>query len=395
MASKIVTRYLPEFFALGIFRSKPAMVTVNLTKRCNQRCIYCEIGKSPFPEGKETLTKEDLTWIIDEMDAENIRRISLCGGEPFLFAGILEVIAYAGQKNIRCSVTTNGMTAHRLNDAELRILRECRAEVNVSIDSFREEVQSLTRGSAAALPNALRSVRRLSEAGIPVTVLTVISKYNYDDLFTFTRSAFEKGIRQVLFQPVIYSSNYPDLPPLENKAQLNVDPGKLDLLTDELKKILRFEKTHRIRTNVYRILPWISDYLMTAAAPDGSWFFSKVLDKFYCRELFAIIDISYDGGIQPCGLTQASVFITRRGPSGLMDLWQEATRTIKEDLGGGRFYDCCNGCCHHFSRNMLASLVKHPVRNHKALSRMMPILISRAHSRILKQLSFHTQNRHR
>lgn len=319
------------------------------------------------------------------MAANKIRKISLCGGEPFLFEGIIEVVAYAGKKNIRCSVTTNGMTAHMLNEGELKTLKECRTEINISVDSFQNSLQSFTRGTSAALPNALRSIQKLSEKGIPVTVLTVISKYNYQDLFKFFTQAHEKGIKQVLFQPVIYYSNYPDLPPLENKSNQNVGVEKLDLLMEELNKILRFERKHRIKSNVYRIFPWIRYYLKTAATQDGTWFFNDVLKKFYCRELYAIIDISYDGGIQPCGLSPASVSIMKNREQGLMALWKEATETIKNELHNDRYYDYCNGCCHHFSRNMLASIIKFPFQNRIALINILPFIVLRIQWEILKK----------
>ena len=389
MTSKLITNYLPEIFALGFSRAKPGMVTVNLTKRCNQNCIYCEIGKDPPSTGEDALTFDDLTWIIDQMAAHKIRKISLCGGEPFLFAGLLDVIAYARKKKIRCSVTTNGMTAHRLSERELNILKECKTEINISIDSFREDVQSFTRSTPGALTNALKSVQTLTGHGIPVTVLTVISKYNYQDLFPFFASAYQKGIKQVLFQPVIYYSNYPGLPPVENKSQLNAGLDNLDILMGELKKILYFEKNHQIKTNVYRIFPWIGYYLKTAATQDGKWFFNEVLREFYCRELYAIIDISYDGGIQPCGLVPAFVSIKDNRESGLLNQWLVATRKIKDDLGNGKYYDCCNGCCHHFSRNMLASVFRHPVKNRRALIRMMPLILSRIYYGLIKKAYFY------
>jgi MoaA/NifB/PqqE/SkfB family radical SAM enzyme len=389
MASKLIKNYLPEIVALGLARTKPSMVTVNLTNRCNQECIYCEIGKSPQSSGKDALTFEDLTWIIDEMASVRIPKISLCGGEPFLFAGILDVVAYARKKNIRCSVTTNGMTAHRLGENELNVLKECQTEINVSIDSFNDEVQSLTRGTKAALPNALKSVQKLTAHGIPVTVLTVISKYNYRELSEFFSTAFEKGIQQVLFQPVIYYSNYPERPPVDSKSQLNAGIDNLDILMAELAKILQFEKKHKIKTNVYRIFPWINHYLKTAEEQDGKWFFYEVLHKFFCREIYAIIDISYDGGIQPCGLVPAFVSIKDNRDPGLINLWLTATEKIKKDLESGRYYPCCNGCCHHFSRNMLASVFKYPVKNRQALIRMLPLIISRVCSGIGKKLYFY------
>jgi MoaA/NifB/PqqE/SkfB family radical SAM enzyme len=386
MRSKITTSYLPELAALILGRPKPAMVTVNLTNRCNQNCVYCEIGQDHKDADTGNLSLEDLKWILDEMERNKIRKISLCGGEPFLFDGIIDIVAYAGKKNIRCSITTNGMTAHLLTESELTILHECRTEINISVDSFRNDIQSFTRGTATALPNALKSIEKLTSKHIPVTLLTVVSKYNYSDLSAFFTKAFEKGIKQVLFQPVICSSNYPDMPSVEGKSQMNVSAGQLDLLMDELRKILQFERDHKIRTNVYRIFPWIKFYLQTTAVPDGNWFFKDVLKKFYCREVYAIIDISSNGGIQPCGLTPAFINIHENRQAGLIALWMKATGEIKNNLTRERYYLYCNGCCHHFSRNMLASVMKHPIKNRTALFHLMPLLALRTLSGIMKKI---------
>ena len=312
------------------------MVTVNLTDRCNQKCIYCEIGANSLSSRNKTLTLEEMKWIIDQMDEAGIRKISLCGGEPFLFDGLLELIAYAGKKKIRCSVTTNGMTAHRLDDSMLDVLKSCGTEINISIDSFDEQVNALTRGTEVALPNALMSLKRLAGKGIPVTVLTVISKYTYSNLYAYIEKANGLGIRQVLFQPVIFSTNYPGEPAVQNKQELNVSPGEAGILMEELDKILRFERHHPIKTNVYRIRPWIRHYLETAADPGKGFFFDRILNKFYCREVDAIIDITYDGGIQPCGLTPASISIREDPGSGLIAQWSRATETIRGDLEKGQ-----------------------------------------------------------
>jgi MoaA/NifB/PqqE/SkfB family radical SAM enzyme len=384
MPSKLLTSYLPEFSALTFGRTTPAMVTVNLTNQCNQNCIYCEIGQAHTSPGPETLTFEDIIWILDEMAKNKIKKISLCGGEPFLFHGIIEIAAYAGKKGIRCAITTNGMNAHQLSEKDFNILKESITEINVSIDSFREDIHSYTRGTDLALKNALRSIKKLSENGIPVTVLSVISKYNYRDLYNSFTAAYDKGIRQVLFQPVIYYSNYPERSPIDHKLQLNVSPDHLDVLMEELLKILKFEKKHHIKTNVYRIYPWIGYFLKTAENLNGEWFFDKVLDKFFCRDIFAIIDISYDGGIQPCPLTQASVSIHENRDQGLVGLWRQATEEIRQDMLNGKYYDICNGCCNHFSRNMLASIIRYPLTNRSALVRMIPLVLSRIQWRLLK-----------
>ncbi len=388
MTSKLKTNYLPEIPALLFGRKKPAMVTVNLTDRCNQHCIYCELGSHRSVSEKNILTKDDLKWVISQMAENNISRLSLCGGEPFLFDSLLEVVAYAGCKNIRCTITTNGMTVHKLTGEELKILQDYHTQINVSVDSFREDILSFTRGTQAALPNALRSIRILQENNIPVTILTAISKYNYHDLSSFMEEAYNLGIKQVLFQPLIYYSNFPETPALENKSQLNTGTEGLDKLMAELEKIMQFEKLHPVKTNVYRILPWIRHYLETAANPNRNWFFDKVLNKFYCREVYAIIDISYYGDIQPCGLAPAKISIHENRDRGLINLWMEATAEIKNDLLTANYRAYCNGCCHHFSRNMLASIVKYPFQNRQALFKISPLISSRISNTILKRIKF-------
>lgn len=386
MTSKFNQHYLPELKSFLQGRPLPGSVSVNLTNRCNQQCIYCEIGQNVPSSVSGLLSKEDIFWIIDQMALSRIRRISICGGEPFLFDGLTDIVAYAGRKKIRCAITTNGMTAYQLAPAELNIMRDCKTEINVSIDSFDEKINFLTRGSKVALANAIRSIEKFSEYDIPHSLLVVISKYNYFELFRFVKETYTRGVKQVLFQPVISFSNYPDRKTLDEKSTLNVCPEKIAVLIEELEKIHQFERRHHISTNVYRLLPWLASYLKNASGSNEKWFFHEVLEKFYCRDVHSIIDITYNGGIQPCGLAKAEISIHERREQGLLALWREATEKLKNDLKNERYHDICNGCCHHFSRNMIASLMRYPIRNRTAMLAVAPLIFSRAYSKLIKTL---------
>ncbi len=379
MNSKLARNYIPEMIAALAGRAKPSMVTINLTRRCNQRCIYCEIGTSPAAGDQDTLTVSDLRWIIDEMATSGIPKLALCGGEPFLFKGIFEVIRYAYEKGIYCALTTNGMIVHRMRDEELALLKQCRAQVHLSMDSFDAGIQRLTRGHPEALSRPLAAIGRFRAHGIPVTLLAAISRYNYNNLGDLVERACEHGIGQVIFQPLIWSSNYPDQPALANKRSLNVDPRDIPVLVEELRAAQRFERRNPIRTNVYRITPWIRQYLETAAGRDGGWFFSGLLQRFHCREVHAVIDISYDGGIQPCGLAPADVTIFGDRTRGLMAMWEEASSGIKGDLDRGRYREYCNSCCHKFSRNMMASVMQHPVSNRRVAVMLAAAMVTRGY----------------
>ena len=383
MPEKLINNYIPEVAALKFGRRRPDAVSINLTSKCNQQCLYCEIGMGKPSADYHQMDLSDLEWVIDQMAGNRIRQLALCGGEPFLFRDILKLIKYAGERNIRCSVTTNGMTAHQLDEHSLHVLKKFGVSINISIDSFRDEIQCRTRGNKDALKNSVKSLERLHEFDIPVILLCVISKYNYNDLFNYIRTACSKNVKEVLFQPVIGCSNYPDRPPIKNKQHLNVSPEKIEILLEELRMIMKFERNHNIKTNVYRLMPWIGNYLETINKSNGHWFFTDIVKKFYCRELFSIIEIDYNGNIHPCALLPANKNIFDNRQQGLIVNWMDATHELKIQMEEGQFHAECNACCNHFSRNMLASVIRYPVRNRMALLKLLPLLSARLISRII------------
>jgi MoaA/NifB/PqqE/SkfB family radical SAM enzyme len=322
------------------------------------------------------------------MSKHKIKKLSLCGGEPFLFPDLIDVVSFAHQNRISCNITSNGMNIFKLRDGDFKILKENKSVVNISIDSFNEEIQSKTRGSELSLNNALRSIKKLQENNIPVIVLSVISKYNYTDLYKSIVLAYEQNIAHVLYQPVIRFSNYPERKAISNKTELNVPAEHFDLLLNELKKISIFERKHKISTNIYRLLPWLEQYIKYEDNPKHKFFFNKVLPVFYCREALAVIDIDYYGGIQPCGLSLAQNSIKANKNTDLLIQWQKEIEDLRRDLSNFDYPGICNGCCHKFSRNMMASAFKRPFTNRLIFIKLCRSIIDRIFFRLLKNNIF-------
>ena len=386
IASKLKINYIPEFIALIFGRGRPLMVSVNITNKCNQHCVYCEIGATVAKKSEMDLSKDDLFWIIDQMKIQGIKRLSINGGEPFLFKDLIEVVVYAHQNSIQCNITSNGMIISQLSEQSLQLLKDCKTLINISVDSFQEKIQSQTRGVETALSHAIKSIQLLQSKDIPVTVLSAISKYNYHELFDSLIKARKYGVRQILYQPIIYFSNFTDKDAIEQKSDFNVSRDKLPVLMEQLRKILAYEKSHRINTNVYRIMPWILQYIESARLSNGTFFFDSLLKKFYCREAFAVIDISYFGEVQACGLLGTDVNIRDSKERGLLALWKEASGPLQSDILKTKFPPACNGCSHKFSRNMFASVFKHPIDNRCALMQIIPLLLNRMISRLRKKI---------
>lgn len=383
---KLRNHYIPEAVSLLFGRRGPAMVSVNLTDKCNQHCIYCEIGARVPSVTTNRLTKDDLFNLVDQMSVAGIKRFSMCGGEPFLFDGIHEIVSYAYKNKIRCNLTSNGMPISRLDISVYEILKECETWINISIDSFDEHIQSRTRGHNDALRYAVEAIKILQKYQIPVTLLSTITRHNFRDLYDSLTKACDLGIKEVLYQPVIYHSNFPDREVLSGKQALNVLPDDFPVLKNQLMKIKQFEKHHPVTTNVYRLLPWIEQYLKSAASGGTELFFSDLIPDFYCRESDAVIDVGYDGTIQACGLISSGYHISEIRNQGLIHLYRAAGMKLKTQLNNGNYPEECNACCHKFSRNLIASVIHSPWTNRKILFKIAGLMTERVSYAIYKKI---------
>ncbi len=386
MKLKLLRNYIPELSSVLSGRKKPLAVSVNITSACNQHCLYCEIGRNIASEKATNPNFEELKMLIDEMSGIGIKRLAINGGEPFLYPKILDLIEYAGSKNVRCNITSNGMNIHQLSESEIRVLKKNECEINISVDSMREEIHNYTRGHKNALENAKKSAALLIKNGIVPIFLSALSKYNYNDLLFSLKEIGKLGVKTVLYQPIIYYSNYPDRPALDNKAALNVSRDEIPLLMAELRKVLSYEFGHGVKTNVYRLLPWIESYLDFVNGSDLKYFWQKKVPVFKCRDIYAIVDIAYDGEIQPCALCTSGVYLNELHKRSLTELWLEAGKNLRAVNETGNFPLFCNACCNHFSRNMLYSVFRYPISNHKMFFKVMCLSVRRLFSTLIKQI---------
>jgi hypothetical protein len=71
---------------------------------------------------------------------------------------------------------------------------------------------------------------------------------------------------------------------------------------------------------------------------------------------------------------------------GLLALWKEATANIMTRMEKGDYLEVCNACCNHFSRNMIASIMKYPIENRATLYYFLPAIIIRMLSNLAKKV---------
>ena len=148
---------------VGQTLSAPETVHLAITGRCNLSCPGCYVP--PQGAGPE-LTATEWRGLIDQWADLHVFQLAVGGGEPLLYEGLYDLLAYARQRGIVSSLTTNGtlLTA----DVVRRLERAGVARVNVSWngpDDRREERSSI----------AVRALRLLLDSTVQAGVNVLVT----------------------------------------------------------------------------------------------------------------------------------------------------------------------------------------------------------------------------
>ena len=91
----------------GVAEGRGPVVSWNCTRTCNLQCRHCYANsESKRYEGE--LTTEEALAFIDDLAAFNVPVILFTGGEPLMREDLFTLTAYAREKGIRATLSTNG-----------------------------------------------------------------------------------------------------------------------------------------------------------------------------------------------------------------------------------------------------------------------------------------------
>ncbi|MFF5098676.1 MULTISPECIES: radical SAM protein [Actinosynnema] len=136
---------------------------------CTLRCLHCY--SSSGPDVAESLPIGVLGPAVREAAALGYDVLSVSGGEPLLYPELRALVRAARDAGMRTTVTTNGLS---LTPRRIALLREVDL-VAVSVDGVQPDHDRL-RGEPGSHDRAMTGVRRLTEAGVPVGVVTTLTK---------------------------------------------------------------------------------------------------------------------------------------------------------------------------------------------------------------------------
>ncbi len=170
----------------------PVAVQLELTTRCNERCIHCYNHWRRSSEEDRTLTEDDVRRIIENLKESEVPNLLITGGEPMLYPDLLiRTLELGREAGLRCSLNSN-LT---LVTPELaRELKRLKVGILTSILSFDERLHdklTTVRGSFDMLVKGIRLVR---EHEIPVGANMVVMQMNVDQIYETGRFIHSLGV---------------------------------------------------------------------------------------------------------------------------------------------------------------------------------------------------------
>ena len=149
-------------------------VFFNLTKKCNLKCSYCYASA----DINNQIEEKDLEFwkkqVLDLKEINKDARIIFTGGEATLYKYFWQLAKFIKENNISLNLISNGTI---LKTEDIENLKKYFTEINISIDSLNENINSLTRG-IDVLEKSKKFVDALIEKGIKPTIMVVVTQKN-------------------------------------------------------------------------------------------------------------------------------------------------------------------------------------------------------------------------
>lgn len=178
----------------------PVSVYIELTYRCNLKCIHCYI---PIRK-REKFTAAELTYeehikLLDDLYSLGTLYITYTGGEVFLRKDLMDILSYAKEKRFSVRVFTSGTLA---DEEKIKRLYETGIdEVEISIYGDRQTHEAITQVKNS-YNRSINTAIALKNYGIPVKLKSPVMKPNLNSYSHMINLAKENGFNYSL-DPVI------------------------------------------------------------------------------------------------------------------------------------------------------------------------------------------------
>lgn len=276
----------------------PDCVQIDLTNNCNNNCIGCWcnsplLGDKSYKGAKKykTLPMQLVKILIDELVGLGTSELYFSGGgEPFMHPDLLEIIAYAKQRQMRCSINTNFTL---INESIIRGLIDLKLDhLTISLWAGTPQAYVATHpnkdeATFYKIRNMLIMLNSLKKDSLPqIKVYNVISNVNYHELEAMLNFAKETGCEAIEF------------------TVIDTIPGLTDILMlSEEERHLVLEQCERIKKRADSTQILNLEHFMrrlSGLGADNAQYDSGFIDSIPCYAGWLFSRIMPNGDVNPC-----------------------------------------------------------------------------------------------
>jgi radical SAM protein with 4Fe4S-binding SPASM domain len=168
-------------------------IEVEVTARCNEKCIHCYIPVSKKENGNHIDTSL-LFKVMDEANESGVLGLTLSGGEFFLHPDYDKILKYAKKKDFMITILSN---LTNITEEKIALLKEINPSlIQVSLYSMNPIEHELITQLTGSFVKTKTAIEKLVQADIPVQISCPIMKTNknsYIDVLKYAESLKTKA----------------------------------------------------------------------------------------------------------------------------------------------------------------------------------------------------------
>jgi AdoMet-dependent heme synthase len=293
--------------ALGV----PLSVHLDITYRCNERCVHCYLDHDDHGE----MTTAEIESVLAQLADAGVFFLTFSGGEVLLRRDFYHLVEFARRLLFNVKIKTNGVM---IGDPEAKRLRELGVEqVQISVYSHRAEVHDSITKLPGSWRRTVEAIRRLKANGLKVTIANVLMTANSFD---------SAGVQTLANELGAFYSLDPTITP------------KMDGDTSILGLRIPGAELHRVFRDD-RFVPDVAEFCAPPPPPG-----EDVMEGFPCSAGHTSCYISPYGDVFPCVQFPLPSGNVRRQK--FLDIWQNSSQLAEVRSIRAKDLSTCSSCSH-------------------------------------------------
>jgi len=212
-----MSRLVEEMSAKALKLGIPLTVQLDLTYRCNERCVHCYLDHEDHGE----MTTSEIKDLLDQLAEAGVFFLTLSGGEILMRKDFFEILEHARMRSFCVKLKTNAVL---IREKEAERMRDLGVEaIQISIYSHRPEVHDAITKMPGSLRRSINAIRFLRSEGLRVTIANVLMLQNIQDYPGVRALGSELGV-EVTIDPTIT----PRMDGDRSLLDLNIDQAELE-----------------------------------------------------------------------------------------------------------------------------------------------------------------------